>query len=147
MEPRFSVRATARQGSPATAYVRARSFEVGLPLTFDPEYGHVTALELVLGAVAGELVTGLLRLARERRLAVHHVEAVCDGELDNPLTHLGVVGEEGHPGLVGLSVKVFVDSDEDEAGLRRAWDETLARSPLVHTFRSVARLDLTLSLG
>ena len=46
-----------------------------------------------------DLVNGLQTLGRRRRVVIDQVEAVVEGELNNPLTYLGVVGETGHPGL------------------------------------------------
>ena len=139
-EWQLRVRATGR--GRATAYTRNQSFEVGKPLQFDAEYGQVTALEYVLGAIGADVVNGLVDTARAKRLGVDSVEALVTGELNNPLMHLGVVGEEGHPGLETVRVKVYVTSDETEAKVIEAWNEMLDRSPLVHTFRSVLDLEL-----
>ena len=40
----------------AVVYARRHRWEVGLPLTFDPHYDGVTALEYALGAVGAELI-------------------------------------------------------------------------------------------
>jgi hypothetical protein len=37
-----------------------------------------------------------------------------------------------------------VSSDEPEEEVRRVWEETLEKSPLVRTLRSAVRLDLSL---
>jgi hypothetical protein len=139
---RARVRAT-RRGR-ATAYVRTHQFDVGAPVQFDEQYDQVTALEYVLAALGADLVKGFQAAADRRRLTVDEVEAVVSGRLDNPLVHLGVVGEEGHPGLEAVSVRVFVGTDEDEARVREAWDEALGRSPLARTFASAVRLDLSI---
>jgi hypothetical protein len=91
-------------------------------------------------------VNGLQTLARKRRLAIKRVEAVVEGELNNPLAYLGVVGETGHPGLQKVHVKVYVASIEEEATIQRLWQETLATSPLVCTFQAAIQLDLRLQL-
>ena len=128
----------------ATAYTRNQQFEVGKPLAFDAEYGHVTALEYVLGAIGADIVNGLTGLARTRRVGVDSVEALVTGELNNPLTHLAVVGEDGHPGIERVRVRVYVTSDETEAKIVKVWNEMLERSPLVHTFRPALDLELKL---
>lgn len=128
----------------ATAYVRKTSVEIGLPLQFDAEYDGVTALELVLAALGADLVNGLRELARRRRVEIHEVEALVGGRVNNPLTHLGVVGETGHPGLEQASVRLYVASDEDETTIRHLWDDVLARSPIVHTLRPGVALDIQL---
>ena len=148
-EPRFrwDLRVSSDADDQATVFVRRHAFAVGLPLQFDPAYGRITALEYVLGALGADLANGLRAAAHRRRLAVDRVEALVQGELDNALTHLGVVGERGHPGVRRISVKVFVSSFEPEAGIRSAWEETLARSPLVRTFRDAMQLELTLQVA
>src|SRR5947208_51170 len=93
---RARVRAT-RRGQ-ATAYVRKHQFTVGAPVQFDEQYDQVTALEYVLAAIGADLVKGFQSAADRRRLTVDQIEAVVSGQLDNPLVHLGVVGEAGHPG-------------------------------------------------
>jgi len=69
------------------------------------------------------------------------VEAVVDGEVENPLTYLEVVGASGSPGLSRVSIKVYVASPRDEKTLNQLWHETLERLPLVRTFR----IELTFS--
>jgi hypothetical protein len=142
----WSVRVRAAGRGRATAYVRKSSFEVGIPLQFDPEYERVSALELLLAALGADLVNGLTELARRARVEIHDVEAVVSGRLNNPLTHLAVVGEQGHPGLQQAAVRVYVGSDAEESAVRALWDQTLARSPLVHTLKGAAALDLSLTL-
>jgi hypothetical protein len=126
----------------ASVFVRKHRFDVGAPVHFDVEYDAISALEYVLGAIGADIVNGLQALARKRRLEIDHIEAVVQGELNNPLTHLGVIGEEGHPGLEKVSVKVYVASLEAEAEIQRLWQEMLARSPLVWTFQSAIQFEL-----
>jgi hypothetical protein len=87
------------------------------------------------------------RRADARRVAIDHAEAVVVGELDNPLVHLGVIGESGSPGIGSVSLKVYVGSNEPEEHLRRIWQETLERSPLARTLAAAAvRLDIRLTI-
>jgi hypothetical protein len=58
-----------------------------------------------------------------------------------------VVGATGHAGLERVSAKVFVSTIEDEAAIRRLWDEVLERSPLVRTLRPAIRFDLSLKVS
>jgi hypothetical protein len=119
-----------------------RQFAVARPLDFDAEHEGVTALEYALGALGGEIVTGLREMAARRRIDLEDVEAVVVGELDNPLAYLEVVGEEGHSGISKVQVKVYVRSPEDDAVLRRLFHQTLELLPLARTFRSLIQLDL-----
>ncbi len=117
-----------------------------LPDLAETKDDGITALEYVLGAIGADVVYGLQALARKRRVEVDHVEAVVEGELNNPLTYLGVVGESGHPGLERVSVKVYVASVAAEEEIQRVWQEMLSRSPLVRTLQPAIRLELSLQV-
>jgi hypothetical protein len=142
----WSVRVSASRPTQAAVFVRKHRYEVGLPLHFDEEYEQISALEYVLGAIGADIVNGLQALARKRRLSVDQVEAVVQGELNNPLTYLNVVGEQGHPGLETVSIKVYISSLEPEAQIHQLWEDVLARSPLVRTFQKAVQLELNLQI-
>jgi hypothetical protein len=129
----------------AVVHVRRHRFTVGKPVEFDADADTVSAVEYLLGALGADLVNGLLVTARRRRVKVDRIEATIEGRLDNPLTHLAVVGEEGHPGLTHALVKLYVSSPDPEENVRGAWQETLERSPLVRTLRDT-KLELTLQV-
>ncbi len=139
----WSLRVHSERPGAATAFVRRHSFDIGIPLQFDEEYSEVTSLEYALAAIAADVVVGLRRLARLRRVDVDRVEALAYGEVDNPLTFLQVVGEEGHPGLSKVRLKVYVSSIDPPSLVQALWDETLRTSPLVHTFKNSIALELT----
>jgi hypothetical protein len=142
----WTLRVSAAERGQATVFTRQHQFRVGAPVHFDRAYEAVSALEYVLGAIGADLVNGLQALARKRRVAIERIEAVAEGELNNPLAYLGVIGETGHPGLQRVQVKVYVASLEEEAAIRRLWQEVLATSPLVYTFQAAIRLDLRLQV-
>jgi len=142
----WNVRVYAQSDNRTTVYARRHHFEVGTPVHFDEQYDRITALEYVLGALGADLAGGLLGLARRRRVQLDAVEAVVYGELNNPLTYLGVVGERGHPGIEKASIKVFVSSDESEENVRLVWEEMLKKSPLVRTLEPVIDFDLSVQL-
>lgn len=145
-EPQWSVRVSARQKGNAAVYARKRHFEVGAPLSFDPEEESTSALEYVLGALGADLAVGLKQRCRRHRLDVDQVEVLVHGKLENPLTFLGVIGEVGSPKLEELTLKVFVETMESDDEIQRVWDETLVRSPLYCTFSSVAKINLELQI-
>jgi hypothetical protein len=130
----------------ATVYARKTSVEVGAPLRFDEAYEGMTALETALGAIGADLACGLHAAARRRRLLLDRVEALVEGRLENALTHLGVVGEEGSPALERVAVRVFASSADSPEEVEAAWQETLARSPLYQTFHRCLDLDLDLRI-
>jgi len=137
----WSVRVVADDRRRATVYARNHRFVVGAPVSFDEDEAEVTALETVLGAIGADVAAGLLGRARRHRAEIDRVEIVVRGRLDNALTYLGVVGEEGHPGLTSVRLKVFVSSFEEEEKIQKVWDEMLEKSPLVRTFRDCLRLE------
>jgi hypothetical protein len=142
----WTVRVSSRDRQRATVYARKRSFEVGPPLAIDVEDERTSAFEYLLGAIGADLVAGMKLLCHRRRLEVDNVEALIHGELNNALAHLAVVGEEGHPGLERLTIKVFVETLEEDDDVRKVWDEMLQRSPLYRTFSSIAHFDLKLEI-
>ena len=107
----------------------------------------ITPQGVVLGAIGADLVNGLQALARKRRMVIERIEAVVEGELNNSLAYLGVIGEPGHPGLQRVQVKVYVASLEEEVMIQRLWQEVLATSPLVYTFQGAIQLDLRLQMA
>jgi hypothetical protein len=131
----FSVRVAKGPDDGATASVRRERVTVGAPLSFDESYPKATSFELLLAAVGTDLVSGLAALARKARVPLDNVEALVQGEIENPLAHLRVVGETGHPGLKALSAKVYVRTGEAPDRVRGVWADLLASSPMVHTFR------------
>jgi hypothetical protein len=143
---KWSVRVSARDRQGASVYARKRRFDVGTPLAFDVEADRTSAFEYALGAIGADLVVGMKDQCRRRRLEVDSVEALITGELDNALVHLGVVGEDGHPGVAKLSLKIFVETLEEEDEIRKVWEQTLERSPLYCTFSSLAHFDLKLEI-
>ena len=146
-ETRWTLRVRAADKGANSIYVRQHRLQAGEPLHFDERYEHPTALEYLLSAIGSDLVGGLQVIARKQRLPVNDIEAVVSGKLNNPLTYLGVVGEVGHPGLEQVSATVFVSSPESEARVRRAWNEMLKRSPIVHTLKPTVELDLEMKLA
>ena len=142
----WTLRVSTARKDHTSVFVRQHQFTVCAPVQFDAAYDAITALEYVLGAIGADVVHGFQALARKRRVEVDHVEAVVEGELNNPLTYLGVVGESGHPGLERVSVKVYVASIAAEEEVRRVWQEMLDKSPLVRTFQPAIRFELSLQV-
>jgi OsmC-like protein len=142
----WTLRVSAMERGQATVYTRQHQFRVGAPVHFDRSYEAISALEYVLGAVGADVVNGLQMLARKRRIAIEQLEAVVMGELNNPLTYLGVIGETGHPGLENVCIRVYLASPEEEATIQRLWQEMLATSPLVRTFQAAIQLELSMQV-
>jgi hypothetical protein len=144
--PTWSLRVRGDGADRAKVTTRQHQFTVGAPLSFDREYDRTTALEQALGALGADVVNGFTVLADRERVEIDDVEATVHAELDNALTYLGVVGEEGHPGLTRVEIKVYASSPAPEPTVREVWEEARRRSPLVNTFRTCVDLELKLQL-
>jgi OsmC-like protein len=142
----WTLRVSATERGQATVFTRQHRFRVEAPVHFHRAYEAVSALEYVLAAIGADLVNGLQILARKRRVVIEQLEAVVVGELNNPLTYLGVIGETGHPGLEKGGIRVYLASPEEEATIQRLWQKMLATSPLVRTFQSAIQLELSLQM-
>ncbi len=139
----ISLRVTAPDPDVARVSVGRRQFSIGRPLEFDEASPRVAAIEYALGAVGGEVVQGLRVFADRRRLPIDAIEALVTGELENGLSYLEVIGEQGPPRIARIHVKVFVACG-DAAAIGRLFEHVLDRLPLVCTLR--AALALTIDL-
>jgi uncharacterized OsmC-like protein len=142
----WSVRVVATGRWRAAAYAGRHRFDIGAPVSFDSEAETVSALEYALAALAADLVNTFAGLARRRRVEVDAVEAVATGSLNNPLTVLQVVGEEGHPGLERVALKLYVVSPAAEEEVRRILEEARSLSPLARTLSGAVDLDIELDV-
>jgi len=141
----FSLRVTAPDPEAARVSIGRRQFSIGRPLEFDEASPHVAAIEYALGAVGGEIVNGLRAFADRRRLPIDAVEAVVSATLENGLTYLEVIGEQGQPRLASIHVKLFVAA-ADTVAARTVFDQMLDRLPLVCTLRTALKVSVELIL-
>ena len=139
----FPVRIQQTAGGSARAYARV-IFDVGSQASLREADDAPSAVEYVIGALGGDLVCGLQRAAEAEGISVHGIEITLNGRLDNILTHLGVVGEHGHPGFAAIEGTAYIGADADESTLTRAWQRTLARSPLYNTLTRCADVSIRL---
>lgn len=142
----WNLRIVAEGREPATIYVRKHQFRVGVPLQFDPEYKYITSLEYALSALAADVVGGLQVISHRRRLKLDNIEAVVSGELNNPMTYLGVVGETGNPGIEQVSMIVYISSIARKEDIEQIWEEMLQKSPLVQTLKQVVKLNIIMKV-
>jgi hypothetical protein len=141
----WSVRVRTESISAITALARNHSWQVGEPITFAPKDELPSAVEMAIGALAADLVGGLRRICRLRRIPFDRAEMSLRWTLDNALVYVDVVGEEGDPGIAAIEGVLYVSSFEDEA-IDEAWQETLRRSPLYTTLGKAVPIDLRLSV-
>ena len=128
----------------AKVFSRNHVFVVGEQASFRETDPHPSALEYLLGALGGDLLRGFQIQAARQRVAVDALEVMLSGRLNNPLTHLGVVGETGHPGLESIQGTFYVSADADRSALEEMWRAALERSPLFNTLRRSVELSLEL---
>jgi hypothetical protein len=141
----FPVRIQCLVAGSARVYARG-VFDVGSQASLRETDRAPSAVEYLIGALGGDLVCGLQRAAEAEGLVLHGVEITLNGRLDNILTHLGVVGEQGHPGFAAIDGTAYIAAAADESAVTRAWQRTLARSPLYNTLTRCVDVSVRLVL-
>jgi hypothetical protein len=136
----WAVRARPAGGDEIRIYTRNHAFGVGQQASLRESDSYPSAIEYLLGALAADLLRGFGIEAARRQVAVHAGEVNLEGRLNNVLVHLGVVGEEGHPGLETIGGTLYVSADCDDGTLDELWRAALARSPLFHTLSRAAAI-------
>ena len=131
-------------------YARNHTFSVGKQASFEPTDPQPSAVEVLLGALGADVVGGFEAEAARRRVPIDGLEMRLSCRLDNALTHLGVIGEEGHPGIASIQGTLYVTVDADantvDDALDALWRATLERSPLVNTLKRSVELLLDLRI-
>ena len=146
VEPSCALRAWAATDGRIRLVTRGLSFEAERQLGLDPEATAPAALDLLVGALAADLLAGLGREAARAGVALPDAELRLEARLDNPLVALGVVGETGSPALADVRGTLFVAADADEAVVHALWAEACARAPVYATLRRSASIHLTIRL-
>ena len=141
-----SVRASARQGERVTIYARSHKASLGKGWSFDVAEPELTGAELLLGALASDVIGLFLDLTARRRAVVDEIEATVKAELHDPLVYLGVVGAEGEPRYNSFSLCAWAGSSAGEPLLQQIWAEALRRAPLANTLRRAAAVDAVLKV-
>jgi len=140
----WSLRVEGAGDREAKVYTRKHVFSVGGQASFADEDDHPSAVEYLLGALGGDIVSGFRYHAARNGVQVDGLELIVSGRLGNPLVSLGVVGAEGKPGFESISATLYVSSDADEPTLQRIWRSSLAISPVVKTLEGCVSLALDL---
>jgi hypothetical protein len=125
---------------------RNLSFEADRQIGLDPSGTHPAAFDLLVGALAADLLSGFGREAARAGTPLHEAELRLEAYLDNPLVALGVVGETGSPALVGIRGTLFAAADADHLALRALWIRACAQAPVFATLRACAPIDITFRL-
>jgi len=107
----------------------------------------MTGAELLLGALAADVIGLFFQLAKRQRVVVDEVEATVKAELADPLVYLGVVGAEGEPRYESFSLRAYAGSAAPESRLQEIWAEALRRAPLFNTLRRAATVESLLKIS
>jgi hypothetical protein len=142
----WAVRARRAGPEETRVYVRNHAFAVGVQASLRDSDSHPSAVEYLLGAIAGDLLRGFEVEALRREITVHAAEMSLEGRLRNVLVHLGVIGETGDPGLASITGTFYVSADADDELLGAIWRAALARSPLYHTLSRCAAVSIRLQV-
>lgn len=137
----WTVRARAKNGMGARVFARNHAFEVGQPASFDTSDAAPSAVEYLLGALAGCLAVGMRWRTVRRGIEVFELEVSLRARLADPLVFLGLA-PEGRSGLAGVEGRLFIDAVADDATLDELWRETLQRSPLAATLEGAVPLTI-----
>jgi len=130
-EYEWRLRARASGHIKTTVYCRNFQWDLGQPASFEEKDAHPSAVEALLGALAGDLVGGFATAAARAELEVDDIELSARGRLHDVTAHLGL--SDGDPGFRSIEVKVFVSTFDDPERVRAVWAETVGRSPLAAT--------------
>jgi hypothetical protein len=134
------VRAESRKAS--RIHTRNHTFRVGPSLSFEPTDELPSALEHLLGALAADLLHTFQVYARRARIPIDALELSLTCRLENPLVHLGVLGEEGSPRLEAIEGVFYASADAGAEALDRLWQETLKRAPIYATLERACPLTI-----
>jgi TusA-related sulfurtransferase len=145
---RFTWKVRARTAGPMSAKVFARnhSFVAGQPASFDTADAAPSAIEYLLGSLAGALLAGFEWRASRRAVALANVEISVQARCDNVLVFLGLE-DGGHAGLAAIEGRLFVESDAEQGVLEELWRETLARCPIAQTLARRTPLSIELRIA
>ena len=142
----WSVRARLK-GKDTVVHARDHALSFSRPVSFLPKGDSApSALDGLLAALAGELVSGFMAIAQRRQLVIDACEAQVVASLENPLVAAGVIGEEGSPGLGKLTATLYVATPDSEDDVKSALDAALVRGPVYATLARACPTNITLKI-
>ena len=119
-------------GFRAKAYMRTHVVEMDEPEGLEATDMAASAHEQLLSAIGSCMAVGFILNATTRGIKVHDLEIAMEGYFDNILKWAGH-DEGGNPGYGGVTAKVFVKADADEATLREIWKMAVDGSPVTQS--------------
>jgi hypothetical protein len=127
-----------------TVYCRNFRWSIGQPASFEERDQNPSAVEALLGALAGDLVTGFATACARAGLEVDDVELSASGRLHDVMAHLGLA--DGDPSFAAIDVKLFASTFADEAKVRALWEEVVRRSPTAATLQKATELSAKIAI-
>jgi hypothetical protein len=140
----WRLRARASGHLATTVYCRNFQWTLGQPASFEEKDAHPSAVEALLGALAGDLVTGFASACAKDGLEIDDVELAARGRLHDVMAHLGLA--EGDPSFAAVEVKLFASTFADEDRVREVWRTVVARSPLAATLAKSVDLETRIAI-
>jgi hypothetical protein len=122
------------------------SLAVAGSLGLDEKSPDPSALDLLVGSLAADLLTMLGREAARGGVALHDAELRLDARLENPLVALGVVGERGHPGVAAIAGTLSARTATGAEDVHSLWERARARSPVHATLSRSVPIHIDLRL-
>lgn len=141
----WSVRVQGEADLSAKVHSRNHTFVVGQPADFSPKVIAPSAIDYLLGSLAGCLTVGYKAQASKRNIEIDHLEVSLKASLENVLFHMALE-DEGSPKLKGIKGTFYVSSPGDEAELEELWSSTLLRSPIYQTLKQAVNIDVQFAI-
>jgi len=105
------------------------------------DQGAANAGQLLLAALASDLVAGFVRNASQRGIRIESLDIETDGVLE--LDHQLGLRESADEGLGGISVNLRVDADNNVEQLEDLWSEAQQTSPIISLLRTSGRISFS----
>jgi len=121
-----------QDGFRVKAYMRNHAVEMDEPGALDASDKAASAHEQLLSAVGSCLAVGFVLNATRRGIRIHDMEIALEANFDNILKWAGQC-PTGNPGYRGITAKLFVKADADEATLRELWQLAYEGSPVTQS--------------
>ncbi|HTF88659.1 MAG TPA: OsmC family protein [Planctomycetota bacterium] len=140
---RWQVRAATGEGSTTRVFARNHHIDIGQPASFDTADAAPSAVEVLLAALAGDLVAGLRWRASRAKVELQQMELSLSTRASDPGVFLGLT-KQGPGGLAEIEGRLYVQSPASSEELEALWSDTLARSLLAQTLLAGTEVKLEL---
>jgi uncharacterized OsmC-like protein len=127
-------------GFKAKAHMRTHTIAFDEPAGLDTQDTAASAHEMLLSAVGACMMVGFILNATRQGIRVHNAEIAIEGNFENILKWAGL-DDTGNPGYGGITAKLYVSADADEATLRDLWKKAVDGSPVTQSVRRETRVE------